>query len=271
MDKKTALSLGLERSESIRQHGYEGLKKAHLDLQLIQKDTLNSLHSLEDRLQGLTTKHTALLETDSELKAQNQSLQAQLTSHPDPAVAAAAVDIQRKEFLEAEVARLTKSLESKSTDFEFTRQQYQVASNAAAASVGELNELRSQNEELRKKVAHNIADYKRQADSDHIRQLQDEVESAKAKAKFFEGQTLRLEADVAELKRGRGGMMTRGSSQQPKSPRGAGATAGGRSRGVSPAAGMLGSTAMARGGSGLGERLGARLGEGSALGGRFAG
>ena len=194
-----------------------------------------------------------------------------MTSHPDPIIASLALDTQRKNFLEVEVTKLTRALESKSTDFEFTRQQYQIASNSAASSAGELNDLRDQNEELQKRVDHNIADYKRQVDEDITRQLREEIESVKAQSRFFEGQAMKYEADIAELKRGRGGMVTRGSSQQPRSPRGAGGTAGGRSRGVSPAAGLFGGTGMVRGGSGLGERLGTRLGEGSVLGSRFAG
>lgn len=61
----------------------------------------------------------------------------------------------------------------------------------------------------------------------------------------------RKEEQITVLERGRGaGVQTRGSSAQPRSPRGAG------SRGASPAAGMLGGAGgSSRGPSGLSGRV----------------
>lgn len=61
----------------------------------------------------------------------------------------------------------------------------------------------------------------------------------------------RKEDQITVLERGRGaGVQTRGSSAQPRSPRGGG------SRGASPAAGMLGGAAGSnRGPSGLSGRV----------------
>lgn len=66
----------------------------------------------------------------------------------------------------------------------------------------------------------------------------------------------RKEDQITVLERGRGaGVQTRGSSAQPRSPRGGGSRGGG-SRGASPAAGMLGGAAGSnRGPSGLSGRV----------------
>ena len=52
----------------------------------------------------------------------------------------------------------------------------------------------------------------------------------------------RKEEEIREARRGRGGVVTRGSSAQPvaRSPRGNGGSAAVGSRGASPAAGMVG-------------------------------
>lgn len=81
-----------------------------------------------------------------------------------------------------------------------------------------------------------------------IKALQKELFLQKATLKSRDNLIRRKEEQIAELKRGRGGgVQTRGSSVQPRSPRGG-------SRGASPAAGMLGGGG-GKGVSGLSSRL----------------
>lgn len=71
--------------------------------------------------------------------------------------------------------------------------------------------------------------------------LRKEIENLKKEVKSRENLVRRKEDEIREVRRGRGGVVTRGSSAQPvaRSPRGNGGGAVG-SRGASPAAGMVG-------------------------------
>ena len=208
-----------------------------------------SKSSLE--IQDLKTKIATLNTTHAALKRELLSFQAQLESHANPAIAATALIAKQTRILESENASLKKRIASLTTDFEFTREQYQQASTAAADSSAEIQILKPELEGLRRKNEANIADYRRMRDEDENKAMRKEVQRLKATVKQRDAFIHKLEGENMEIKRGRAGVQTRGSSVQPKSPRAS-------SRGVSPAAGMLGPQgqalghAMARGGSGLG-------------------
>ena len=275
--KKTKLGQDLMLSASVRQYEFERLRMNQGDLFIGNQELSAELVKAHERYKNLDVKHATLLQTNSDLESRNKDLQSQLITHPDAAIAASARLSARVEHLNSENSALAKRNAQLSADFNFTREQYQTASTAAFESAQEFEDLRNHTKVLQRKVDNNIAEYRRIGEEDINRALREDVEDLRRQVKQRDTYAIKLESEVAELRRGRAGMQTRGSSQQPRSPRGGG------SRGVSPAPGFLGGQGMVRGGSGLGRegRLGddgflvggreGALGAKGGLGGRFAG
>ena len=246
LSKKTKLVKTLHGWAVVRQQAYEALRKEHGDLQVTQGELSRDLTRGERGFQDLRTKNETLAASNTLLQQQLRDLQAQLNIHSDPTIAAAARDLEHQRALEAENASLKKTLANLTTDFNFTRDEYQKASEMAAENAAELEPLKVEVASLRLKQEHNLAEYRRQRDEDVTKELRRENQRLKQTVRQRDGLVTKLEGEITEIKRGRGGgMQTRGNSAQPKSPRGS-------SRGVSPAAGLLGGHAMVRGASGLG-------------------
>ena len=243
-------------SAELRQYEYETIRKDNSDLAFksSQTETLNL--NLEQRIQSLNTRQQSLLEAKEDLRRKLTESQAYLTTHPDEHIGARAQTQAKLEETELEMVNLKKTYSNLGTTFEFTRQQYQDASTRAAELSREVETLTGEMAELRRLADGNAVAIQRMQQEDTSKLLGEEVDALKAALKQRDAMIFRLEGDNLELKRGRAGVQTRGSSQQPRSPRGGG------SRGVSPAPGFLGGggNAMVRGGSGLGSRLSARDG-----------
>ena len=244
LKKKTQLSTDLQHCAGVRQHDYEKLRKEHGDLRITYAQTSTELARNTQALHDSKVKNENLISARSALEKQVKELQESLLNHPNPAIAAAARHDAQQRALEAENAALRKSNASIKTDFSFTREQYQHASTRATEMAAEIEPLREENADLRRKLEADLALYRKLRDDDVTKNLRKEVQGLKITVKQRDAHTAKLESDLLELKRGRAGVQTRGSSVQPKSPRGA-------SRGASPAPGFLGGHGMVRGGSGL--------------------
>ena len=247
-------------SAEVRQYEFENLRKENGDLAFKNKEIETLNLSLEQRIQSLNARQQSHIEAREELRNKVVELQTQLTTHPNEHISARAQLQSDLDTKTAELWNMQKTWTTLQTTHEFTRQEYQNASTRAAELSREVEILKAEITELRRQADSNVVAVQKMQQEDMNTILVKEVEGLKEAIKQRDLMLWRVEADNLELKRGRAGVQTRGSSQQPRSPR---AVAAGReSRGVSPAPGLLGGggSAMVRGGSGLGNRLSAREG-----------
>ena len=199
----------------------------------------------EEEKASEATRRARLLSDHDALKEQRKAVQEELnaarTALKEGAGTTGDLEIAREQVrqLEKEKASLERSNTNMKRDFEFTRQQYQIASTRAADSASQVMDLESEitilksaaSDEKRKLRETNFSN-DRERYLAHIQQLQGEVASRDAILQ-------RKEEELKTIKRGRG-VATRASSVQPGSPRmgGIGAVAPG-SRGSSPVPGLL--------------------------------
>ena len=201
-------------------------KLTHKDLIISKRDgTIARLKGERDELRG-------------ELAAAQVLLKASTT----PGVAEMQVMKEQLDAVTKEKEALEKRVASHTHDFEFTRNQYQIASTAAAERAGEVKELQDQVEELKKKASGEVARVKEfnRAHMDNVNL--ERVQEVEATLVERDELLRKREEEIRELKKGRG-VATRSSSAQPRSPR------PGSSRAGSPAPGNLGF--QSRGGSSL--------------------
>ncbi|KAL5355344.1 class II histone deacetylase complex subunits 2 and 3-domain-containing protein [Aspergillus floccosus] len=156
---------------------------------------------------------------------------------------AAELETAREEIrrLTKENASLVRKAEYESKQAEYTREQYQTASNVAAQSGNEVRQLREENESLKRKVAGDIS---------HLRELNMKNDDARHLSRIRELEATlssredllrRKEDELREIRRNR--PSTRSTSTQPRSPR----MNAGSSRPTSPGFGNNGSSFPGRG------------------------
>ena len=138
--------------------------------------------------------------------------------------------------------QLQRKVNSLTTDFEFTREQYQIASASAAESASRITALESENVELRRKAsgqAVRLREVNKTVEEERLRQRIEQLElMVKDRDQILD----KREREV----RGRG-VQTRAGSVQPRSPKPS-SRAG--SRAASPLPGLLG-VGTSKPGSGL--------------------
>ncbi|KAL4939255.1 hypothetical protein BDV06DRAFT_199233 [Aspergillus oleicola] len=145
-------------------------------------------------------------------------------------------DVAELEKAREEVRRLTKENESLQKKFdlankqtEYTREQYQTASNVAAQSGNELRQLREENEALKRKAAGEAAKLKEMnTKSDESRHLS-RIKELESLLSSREDLLHKKEDELREIRKNR--PSTRSTSTQPRSPK---ITAGNLSRPTSP-------------------------------------
>ena len=194
-----------------------------------------------------------LKEERARLQEQLQTARTALTHSAIPQIAETETAKAAARLLSQEKASLEQKLDSLTSDFEFTRQQYQLASAAAASSTTRLSDLEAEVRTLRRRssgLALQLRDRTTQVESETHRQKVVFLESTLRERNEL---LRRKEEELRDLRRGRGmGGNTRASSQQPRSPRGAG-VGGVGSRASSPVPGLLG------GGGAGGTKVGSAL------------
>lgn len=158
-------------------------------------------------------------------------------------------DMAELEKAREEVRRLTKANESleRKADFankqaEYTREQYQTASNVAAQSGNELRQLKEENEELTRKVAgeaSRLREMNLKNDENHHLSRIAELEAQLSSREYL---LHKKEDELREIRKNR--PSTRSTSTQPRSPK---LTAGNHSRPTSPGLNNNGSNFPGRG------------------------
>ena len=229
------------------------------ELQTRFEDITTAYHTLRHDHEDLVTaaaaadrKRDALMADFAVLKEQRQSLGDELRAARDSLATSAIPAVAELERLRSDVRLLTqdklaleKKVQSITRDFDFTRQQYQLASSAAVAAASRASDLEVENVALQQK-----------ASGEAMRLRQTNIVHAMAQ-QIQENEKLTLEiTDLRELirkkERGRG-VTTRTGSVAPKSPR----------LGTSPAPSRAGSRAPgSRPGSPVRSFLGVRKGRG---------
>jgi len=261
------------------QNDIEELKEVHNkrenELQTSLRDTkeqlqdhVDALNALQDRYEERNTQyHTlrhqntdlltvvassdrrrdALIAENSKLRDERKLVDEALAQARNALLSSAHPQISHFESLSAanrallsEKDALGKRLASMTHDFDFTRQQYQLASIAAAEATSRLSELETLNETLAKKASGEIAKAKTMTVQVALAQQEADVER-------LENENREMKELLRKKERGRG-VVTRTGSVAPKSPRMGGSSPGRSrqgsrapgSRGVSPVRGFLG-------------------------------
>ncbi|ETN42435.1 uncharacterized protein HMPREF1541_01590 [Cyphellophora europaea CBS 101466] len=197
-------------------------------------------------------------EINTKLRGENTQLKADLASARDDLKAEggdiAALEEARSTARTAteKAAMLEKSLENTKRDFEFTRQQYQQASNRAAELGSQTTDLEAQIEVLTQKASGEQRRLKEINNTERTKRDRDEVKKLTQENRGLVVMAKKLDEENKVLKKNRG-VQTRGSSAQPPGSPGIGGGFGRRSRQNSPAVGarddrltVPGSSASAR-------------------------
>ena len=236
----------LEYWHERRQYDYEELREKAGNRWATIEEQVAELEKAKKDNGKARTEILALKGERGTLQKELTAARLELVNHPDPAIRENAIKDARIRELEAELLAKQRKIDNLTQDWDLTKRLWTDASTAASAATRELAALEAKQPELLRKAAENEVKRKAMNNDGTIKALQKEVYIQKATVKSRDNLIRRKEEQIAELKRGRGGVQTRGSSVQPRSPRGG-------SRGASPAAGMLG--AGGKGASGLSSRL----------------
>lgn len=232
-----------------RQGDYEDLRDKWSNL---HHDKIELTADLEQKTKEWEKCRTEILSLKGErgtLKKEIETLRLANLNSPNPSIANAERDAARFRTLEADKASLQKKIENLTKESSYIREAYQQASSSVSDLTNEVDQMKPDVEHLGRLKEDLKAWRKAYRDDPEKKTLRDEVESQKTQIASLNRMLLRKEKQIETLERGRGGVQTRGSSAQPRSPRGGG------SRGVSPTPGQFGGSAMAKGLSGLGSRF----------------
>lgn len=223
------------------QHRYESRTS---DLHKIRQERdrlLETKSASEQRLEKQKEDITKLKDERSQLKLDLEQAREALKNGGG--------DMAELEKAREEIRRLTKenaSLERKA-DFadkqaEYTREQYQTASNVAAQSGNELRQLKEENEALTRKVAGEASRLReinlKNDESHHLSRIA-ELEALLSSREYL---LHKKEDELREIRKNR--PSTRSTSTQPRSPK---LTAGNHSRPTSPGLNNNGSNFPGRG------------------------
>lgn len=236
----------LEYWHERRQYDYEELREKAGDRWATIQEQAAELEKAKKDYGKARAEILALKGERGTLQKELTAARLELVNHPDPTVRDTAIKEAQIRELEAEVLAKNKKIDNLTRDWDLTKRLWTDASTAAATASQKFAALEAKQPELLRKAAENEIKRKERMNDATIKALQKEVLIQKATVKSRDKLIRRKEEQIAELKRGRGGVQTRGSSVQPRSPRGG-------SRGASPAACMLGGGA--KGASGLSSRL----------------
>ncbi|KIX08982.1 uncharacterized protein Z518_00060 [Rhinocladiella mackenziei CBS 650.93] len=245
-----------QKSEHDRDRLQEQLdqwKKDHADLQRRYEKRMTKCHELDKANQKLLktiennqSRHEKTGEDNVALKKKVAELQAELetvrTEVKSGGGDAAAVEVAREEarMLLAKNIHLERSLENTRKDFEFTRSQYQDASNKAAEFATQVRELEEIVTDLTKQAADEKRRLKETNFEDSVKKHLAKISELELEKKSRDMLLRKLEEENRSLKRNRG-VQTRGSSVQPPGSPGLDGhgTRGPRSRQGSPAPGLF--------------------------------
>ncbi|OAP64563.1 hypothetical protein AYL99_00535 [Fonsecaea erecta] len=248
--------LARQQAERARDEAYEQVavwKQAHAEVQRRYEKRMVKGHKLErDYSKVLKTRerdkarNERIVEDDLALKQKNAELQKELAAVRAEIKAgggdAAALETAREEArtLYAKSTALEKNLENTRKDFDFTRTQYQEASNKAAEFATQIKDLEEQVASLSQQAGTEKLRLKETSYEDSITHHLAKIAELEQECKTRDMLVRKLEEENRNLKRNRG-IQTRGSSVQPPGSPGLDGHSGRgtRSRQGSPAQGMF--------------------------------
>ncbi|KAK5211355.1 hypothetical protein LTR41_002815 [Exophiala xenobiotica] len=227
-------------------------KRDHSSLQRRYEKRMTKCHELEASnkkllklIENNKARQEIFTEENGTLKGKVTELQAELTTVREEVKAgvgdAAALEAARGEArgLQAKNQYLDKSLANTRKDFEFTRSQYQEASNKAAEFAGQVRDLEAKVAELTQLAGDEKRRLMEKSHTNSIEKHLAKVQELELGIKTREVLLRKLEEENRQLKRTRG-VQTRGSSVQPPGSPGLDQPSRGtRSRQGSPAPGLF--------------------------------
>lgn len=215
-EKLKAQVQAMEKALGILQHRYESRTN---DLHKIRRERdmlAENKTSIEHRVEKFKDENL-------KLKAERGQLETDLTQARDEIKngggTLADVEAAREETrrLEKENESLKRKADVESNRAEYTREQYQTASSAAAQSGNEARQLRDENEDLKRRVATNLSELKAKNDQNdqdlHLARIAELELTLMSRDEFLR----RKEEELREIRKNR--PSTRSTSTQPRSPK----------------------------------------------------
>lgn len=229
-DKLAAEKKAHERTEKERAEIVASLS----DLQTRMEDKIRKFRTLRNEKEELqsalsvsTEKVHAQKSEIISLETQYAQLELDLKSAREANKGSTNPNVAKMENLHEEVrklrgenATLEKKVSSYGTDLEYTRTQYQSASNAAVEANNRVARLEKDLEDMTIKAKGETVRLAEVNQSNAIEQANKQVDRLQMELSRVESILRRKEEELRDLKRGRGGVVTRGSSVGVKSPRG---------------------------------------------------
>ncbi|KFZ00112.1 hypothetical protein V498_00295 [Pseudogymnoascus sp. VKM F-4517 (FW-2822)] len=189
--------------------------------------------SLHTRLEARSTQNIALLAKVGDLEAELTTARAALASSAIPEQREFEALREKAAEAQAEREKLEKRAVSSAKDFEFTREQYQRASNQAAELASEVAGLQAEKVALERKASENFVRVREIQARSEVAQLKDRIDELEAEAELLKADLDRKNEEI----KARGARGLRGASI-PRSPKVTGmGIAGSRGSSVAPAEG----------------------------------
>ena len=217
----------------MRQKHFEDLRDRERGLQVDKLELTTALAQSKTERDSVKSDIDTVKEERSRLHEEIAQVRLQLLNSPIPHISATEREASKLRALEAANASQKKKLDNVTADFDFTKQQYQEASAAFAELNAEHEALKAEQPDLRRRAAAEMSKLKAMNRADENAALRSEADALREECRAKDRLIQKQHDEIRDMKRGRGGVQTRGSSVQPRSPRGG-------SRGGSPAASLLG-------------------------------
>lgn len=252
LKKSMSFASDLETSLSELQTRFEKKNDRCHTLRYDKDDLEAKVNTAKQKQSVQAAEITKLTQSIISLEQELRAARAALLSSDNPSIAALEGLNDEIRVLRAANVNLEKKVASQAHDNDYIRQEYQNASSAAATAANQITSLQRELEVAQRQAkgeATRLASINR---TNETSQLLATVERQSLELASREHLLQKQAEDLKEFKefkRGRGGVVTRGSSVQAKSPRS-------RSRAGSPGVGGVGHGGSRVGGSGL--RYGSR-------------
>ncbi|KAL1886094.1 hypothetical protein Plec18167_000022 [Paecilomyces lecythidis] len=219
------------------QHRYESRTK---DLHKTRQERDRLTETVTKSEQRLEKQHDEIVKLKDERTQLKHDLEAAREALKSGGGLEADLEASREEVrrLSQENANLERKADYEKKQSEYTREQYQNASTAAAQSGIEIRQLKEQNEELKRKAAANVAKLKEiktsNDDSRHLARVLELEETLASRDALLR----KKEDELRDLRRNR--PSTRSTSTQPRSPKWSAANSRPSSPGVNNNSGAAG-------------------------------
>ncbi|KAJ5223722.1 hypothetical protein N7468_008264 [Penicillium chermesinum] len=202
-EKLKAQMQAMEKALGILQHRYETRTSVLHQIRRERDNLIESKASNEQRVEKFK-------EDNAKLKADRARLETELSQAREEIKhgggTLAQLEAAREEIRQVEANRA-----------EYTREQYQTASTVAAQSGNEARQLRDENEDLKRRVATNLAELKKVNNNAALAMHTARIEELELILASRDDLLRRKEEEIRDLRRNR--PSTRSTSTQPRSPK----------------------------------------------------